>query len=218
MSTSPRETSIDELRLLTARDKAESDELAARISRLRIDMTEGNSPSSNTLDLMEQSNKDITKEMVLGMDAIDAKAGNKDAADRQMLRALNARVTVRDSFSMRLAELRDLRLSVRSSKTELFGYTAQKTPDETPVTPEKHVVPEHEVRDEEGVTNRDDHGQGVDDSDSDRSGSVYSQDEAEDPEIDKSVWPLLYQIMDVDPGTSNADIVAELNRYVTSSR
>lgn len=215
MSTPIHETTIDELKLLTARDQKASDELAVDISQLRIDMTNGVSPPSNTLDLMEQSNKEITRDLNLHMDTIDAKGDKKDATDREMLRALNARVNVRDELSMRLAELRDLRLSVRSSKTEPFGYTAEKTADEAPPEPERRVEPERVVRnDHEQVPNQGDYVDDYDGTESERSFSVYSQNDEEEPEIDKSAWPLLYQVMDVDPRTSNADIAAVLNRYV----
>ena len=52
---------------------------------------------------------------------------------------------------------------------------------------------------------------GENDSDS-TSGSDTRSEYSDEPEVDKSNWPLLYQIMDVDPETLDRDIEPMLNK------
>jgi hypothetical protein len=88
--TSPteRETSLAETHSLIARDLATSNELANRITQLRQDIAEGKPPPSKKVDLLERSNKDMTKELVLRLEHIESiPAGNLEATDRKMMQA-----------------------------------------------------------------------------------------------------------------------------------
>jgi hypothetical protein len=205
MSTYSHETNTTELKSLIARDLAASNELADRISQLRIDIAEGKPLPSKKVDLMEQSNRDKTKELVSRVEKIES-ASDLDATDREMLQALNARLAVCDLQAMRLAELRDVEVTARS--------TMQKEPPEPEAKSDagaaEHDADEHSAHggdgqedEEEKSTNRD-----RDSASASKTGSEYS----DEPEIDKSHWPLLYQIMDVDPVTLDRDIEPMLNK------
>lgn len=56
---------------------------------------------------MEASNKDMTRDVVRRIERIESQ-GHKTSSDREMLQALNARLSVCDQQQMRLTELRDL--------------------------------------------------------------------------------------------------------------
>ena len=114
MSTYSHETNTAELKALIARDLAASNELADRVSQLRIDIAEGKPLPSKKVDLMEQSNRDMTKELVSRVEKIES-TPDLDATDREMLQALNARLAVCDLQAMRLAELRDVEVTARST-------------------------------------------------------------------------------------------------------
>ena len=205
MSTYSHETNTAELKALIARDLAASNELADRISQLRIDIAEGKPLPSKKVDLMEQSNRDMTKELVSRVEKIES-TPDLDATDREMLQALNARLAVCDLQAMRLAELRDVEVTARSTmqkespepKTESDAGAAEHDADEN----SDHDGDEHEDE-EENATESD-----RDSASAGKTGSEYS----DEPEIDKSHWPLLYQIMDVDPVTLDRDIEPMLNK------
>lgn len=218
MSTPARETSIGELKHLTTLDEKASKELAKRISELELDLEEGRSPEHDVFEIVERSNKGIVKDLNDRMEAISESPGDRTATDNEMLRALNDRLSVCDIQTMQLARLRDLQLTVRSSKQKPFGVGEEQKHANMATEPEKTVSPEHEVREEASASKHGDHIGQASDSASEYSDSVYSQDEEDEPEVDKSAWALLYQIMDVDPKTSNADIEAVLNRYALYCR
>ena len=114
MSTPSHETSTEELKALIAHDLAASNELANRIEQLRIDVAEGKPLPSKKVDLVERSNKDMTKDLVSRIEEIES-TSTLDAMDREMLQALNARLAVCDLQAMRLAELRDVEFTARST-------------------------------------------------------------------------------------------------------
>lgn len=216
MTTPARESNIDELKEFTIRDREDTNKLVERISKLRIAMEEGTSPEVNNLDIMEQSNRDITITLVPRIEAIERNTENQDATDREMLQALNERLWECDRKSSKLAELRDLQLSIRSSTQKPFGVSEESKHDDDSTETKKTVAPEHKIHEEGSASKHSDHAYDMNDRESEYSDSVYSQDEYE-PDVDKNAWPLLYQIMDIDPGTSKADIGRLLNRYVTMS-
>jgi hypothetical protein len=195
MSSPVHETNTEELRALMARDLAASNELADRISQLRIDIAEGKPMPSKKVDLMERSNKDMTKDLVNRVEKIES-ASELDATDREMLQALNARLAVCDLQAMRLAELREVEFSARSTKQK----GAPEPAAESDASAAEHNAGEH-------TTHVADEDEAASEYESD-TGSEYS----DEPEIDKSDWPLLYRIMDVDPDTLNRDIEPMLEK------
>jgi hypothetical protein len=195
MSLSSHETNTAELKALIARDLAASNELAERISQLRLDIAEGKPLPPKKVDLMEKSNKDMTKDLVRRVEKTES-VSPLDATDREMLQALNARLAVCDLQAMRLAELRDVEVTARSTmRKEPLEPEANTAVNEVEDDAGEHSVL---VEDEEEAT-------GENDSDSASVSETHSE-YSEEPEIDKSHWPLLYQIMDVDPETLDRDI------------
>jgi hypothetical protein len=212
--TSPteRETSLAETHSLIARDLATSNELANRITQLRQDIAEGKPPPSKKVDLLERSNKDMTKELVLRLEHIESiPAGNLEATDRKMMQALNARLTVCDLQAMRLAELRDLEFTARHTKER--AYLKAEVNEGSKVAsqePEEELGIGHASKYEVKVTDGDtrepkQHNGGPHDG-SEISEEDDISDDWEELAIDTSAWPLLYRIMNVDPNTSAADI------------
>lgn len=136
-STPPsRNFDTNELKSLIAQDLAASNELAARITQLRQDIGHGKPLPPKKVDLMEQSNKDMTKDLVARVEKVES-AANLNAADREMLQALSARLAICDLQAMRLAELRDLELIARGTKEKVFldaevgyGVAATVKPEE----------------------------------------------------------------------------------------
>jgi hypothetical protein len=195
MSLPSHETNTAELKALIARDLAASNELAERISQLRLDIAEGKPLPPKKVDLMEKSNKDMTKDLVRRVEKTES-VSPLDATDREMLQALNARLAVCDLQAMRLAELRDVEVTARSTmRKEPLEPEANTAVNEVEDDAGEHSVL---VEDEEEAT-------GENDSDSASVSETHSE-YSEEPEIDKSHWPLLYQIMDVDPETLDRDI------------
>lgn len=209
MSSPSQETNMEDLKALIARDLAASNELADRISQLRIDIAEGKPLPSKKVDLMERSNKDMTKDLVSRVEKIES-APDLDATDREMLQALNARLAVCDLQAMRLAELRDVEVTARS--------TMQKQHDEPNAKPEAKsdvksdvAASENDVDEHLAHVKDEDEGIGENDSDSASASETHSE-YSDEPEIDKSNWPLLYRIMDVEPEILDRDIEPMLNK------
>lgn len=157
---------------------------------------------------MEQSNKDMTKDLVSRVEKIES-AANLDATNREMLQALNARLAVCDLQAMRLAELRDLEFVARGTKEREF-LEAEGIPCAT-VESEEELSPGHgPIRKTEGGEDfvfvpREQNAESSFDGSNfgdEKPGSEYS----DEPQIDKSRWPLLYRIMNVDPETMAIDM------------
>jgi hypothetical protein len=203
MSSFSHETNTAELKALIARDLAASNELAERISQLRIDIADGKPLPSKKADLMERSNRDMTKELVGRVEKIES-ASELDATDREMLQAINARLAVCDLQAMRLAELRDVQVTARS--------TMKKEPAE-PETKSEVGASEHDADEHSAHVEDEDEDTGDNDSDSASNSEAHSE-YSEEPEIDKSNWPLLYQIMDVDPETLDRDMEPILEKWI----
>jgi hypothetical protein len=212
--TSPieREKNLAEMHSLIARDLAASNELATRIAQLRQDIAEGKPPPPRKVDLLERSNKDMTKELVLRVERIDnLPDGSLEATDREMLQALNDRLAVCDLQAMRLAELRDLEFTARNTKERAYleaevnggaKVAGQELEEELKIGhASKDAIDElNRTTKEPKYHNDSPH------NDSENSEEDSNSEDLDEPAIDKSAWPLLYRIMDVDPGTSAADI------------
>ena len=205
MSAPSHETNTKELQALIARDLAVSNELADRISQLRLDIAEGKALPPKKVDLMERSNKDMTKDLVSRVEKIES-APALDATDREMLQVLNARLAVCDLQAMRLAELRDVEVSARSTmQKESLEPEAESAEDAVEI--DAGEVAAH------GDDGDEDESEESEENDSDSASAARTSSEySEEPEIDKSNWPLLYQIMDIDPETLDRDIEPMLNK------
>jgi hypothetical protein len=70
--TVERENNIAEMHSLIARDLAASNEVAKRITQLRQDIADGKPQPSKKFDLLERSNKNMTKELVLRVERIES--------------------------------------------------------------------------------------------------------------------------------------------------
>jgi hypothetical protein len=210
MSSPSPSTTTAELKALIALVFLASNELADRISQLRIDIAEGKPLPSKKVDLMERSNKDMKKDLVSRVEKIES-APDLDATDREMLQALNARLAVCDLQAMRMAELRDVEVSARSTmKKEALEVEGKS--DRGAV---ENDVDDHSAHiddaDEHAAHAEDEEETGENDSDSASASETHSE-YSDEPEIDKSHWPLFYQIMDVDPDTLDRDIEPLLNK------
>lgn len=208
--------SIEDLRQLVKKDLAASNELQDRIDQIRAS---GVPPNSKELSLMGVEHKQIGRDLVFRIDQIEQQK-NLTAADRNMLQALTARLGVHDLQSARIAELGDSRtpkewleaevvpkivrpsFKTRSESSHSQNQTAAKTQPllEPVLAPSEAFKSEAEVsalmplypRDESDVEDEDQDNASVEDG---------SSDDEEEYEFDKSSWPLLYRILDIDPDT-----------------
>jgi hypothetical protein len=212
--TSPieRDNNLAEMHSLIARDLAASNDLAARITQLRHDIAEGKPQPPKKVDLLERSNKDMTKELVLRVERIESlPAGSLGATDREMLQALDSRLAVCDLQAMRLAELRDLEFTARNTKER--AYLEAEVNEGTDVAGQEPVeelaighASKHAVDKLGCDTKEHTHHNGGSHCGSENCDEDLISEDMDEPAIDKSAWPLLYRIMDVDPSTSAADI------------
>jgi hypothetical protein len=210
MSSPSPSTTTAELKALIALVFLASNELADRISQLRIDIAEGKPLPSKKVDLMERSNKDMKKDLVSRVEKIES-APDLDATDREMLQALNARLAVCDLQAMRLAELRDVEVSARSTmKKEALEVEGKRERGAVENDVDDHSAHIDDA-DEHAAHAEDEEETGENDSDSASASETHSE-YSDEPEIDKSHWPLFYQIMDVDPDTLDRDIEPLLNK------
>lgn len=200
-------TNLADLRSLIARDLATSNELSARIDQMRADIAAGIPLPAKKVDLMERSNRDMTKDLVSRLEKLENLL-EKSATDREMEQALNARLYACDLHADRLATLRDLEHSARGNgeflEPEVFkrakaGNSKVKSADEAvlePVQEPSTLGQNKREQDEEPVEELSvGHGHDFEADDAD------DDEESEEPEVDKSAWPLLYRILDVDPET-----------------
>jgi hypothetical protein len=124
-STTPPTPSLNSL---VATDLAASNELAERITQLRLDIANGKPLPPKKVDLTERSNRDMVKDLVSRVEKIETSA-ELDATDRETLQALNARLAVCDLQAMRLAELRDLEVGARMGR-KVIGLRAEGVEEE----------------------------------------------------------------------------------------
>jgi hypothetical protein len=216
-STSPteREENLAEMHSLIARDLAASNELAYRITQLRQDIAEGKPQPPKKVDLLERSNKDMAKELVLRIERIESlPAGSLEVTDREKLQALNARLAVCDMQAMRLAVLRDLEFTARNTKERAYLEAevngGSKAKDQEPEEELAHAS-KGAVEELDCTTKEPEHHCNGQHDDFESSEEDTTPEDMGEPAIDKSAWPLLYRIMNVGPDTSPADIQALVN-------
>lgn len=222
--------SIDDLRELVKKDLEASNELQQRIDRIRNDVAAGQNPDSKELGLMGVEHKSIGKDLVSRIEQIEQQK-NLAASDRNMLQALTARLGVHDLQSARIAELGDLRApKTRSSRNEksshgsrtgsydrdnLASPHAKITESENPTPPTtlmestlafsgySDLATEPEFLESSRATSssfvEDDDGDEW--SDDDEVKKQIELEEADEPNVDKPSWPLLYRIVDIGPNT-----------------
>jgi hypothetical protein len=230
--------SIDELRTLIKRGLDASNDLQARIDRLQQDVAEGKTPDTDATSLMSTEHKRIGKDLVLRIEQIEDQ-GRLDATDRTMLQALTARLSVHDLQSARLAQYRDLQLKDGEDKYREWlvsdelpsgsrnvvgeGRSANALPVQEPVVTLDTHHPQDEQpsvptmqnvvfpsRNESSIA-------GMDDHDEELLAVNSGQDDPTDVletynAPDKSTWPLLYRIVDLDPKTPSDHFNQQLDR------
>lgn len=222
MPGTPRENSTAELRSLIARDLAASNDLASRITQLRQDIAAGKPLPTKKIDIMERSNKDTARELMNRIEKIESST-KLDPTDREMLQALNARLSVCDLQTMRLAELRDLEVAARRENSQ-DGQKPEsgngECVEELPTTAPS-ALRQRQRQDDNSLAET---GHGVSiahdidiepkferqHSDNEE---ASQEDDNEDSEADESEWPLLYRILSVDPKTSAGDMSSAVDRY-----
>lgn len=199
-----------ELRSLIARDLEASNDLATRITQLRQDISEGKPLPPKKIDIMERSNKDMTKDLMLRIEKMEGAEG-LTAIDREMLQALNARLAVCDMQTMRLAELRDLETAARGEKMREFLEVDAEAEAQVPLSPKQEF---EAMPVDEDAANLEAHetDQGSSVGRHDNSSDNSDADDTDDSEPDESSWPLLYRIMGVDPSTCPEDIASALSK------
>ncbi len=218
--------SIEELRKLIQNDIDASNDLQSRIDRLQQDLAEGKKPAIDATSLMSTQHKQIGKDLILHIEQIEAQ-GKLDATDRTMLQALTARLAVHDLQSARLAEYRDLQLRdegeglrewlPKPKKSGLVSTPVASTADEVDDVENMPVIDRSPATLEDLYPDM--YGPGG--SAASRGEEELSEPEAQvendefalsddlDEDVpDKSSWPLLYRIVDIDPKTPN-DVFGE---------
>jgi hypothetical protein len=207
-STTPPTPSLNSL---VATDLAASNELAERITQLRLDIANGKPLPPKKVDLTERSNRDMVKDLVSRVEKIETSA-ELDATDRETLQALNARLAICDLQAMRLAELRDLEVGARMGR-KVIGLRAEGVEEEEE---EEDGLSDGDGDDFERVGEHDSNSacdSHSEDDDNNTTSSTYSSDLSPNT----TTWPLLYRILDVDPGVSGSDIKPMLTRYLIHS-
>lgn len=213
--------SIADLKALIKRDVEASKELQTRLEQLRQDIKDGKKLPKKKIDLMEISNKDMTKDLVLRIEQIEAT--DMAATDREMLQALNARLAVCDVQAMQLAELRELEHEARGEHHEFLEPEKEPVPllhrsVSAPAAPET-VEGEHA----EGLA-LDEHATEDNPAKPRHNQAYYSDDdeyghEIEDDVSEKSVpdienWPAPYRVLKIHPDTPDDEIEDLVKKYV----
>ncbi|QIX00562.1 hypothetical protein AMS68_006079 [Peltaster fructicola] len=214
--------SIADLKELVKRDQHTSNDLQSRIEQLRQDIKDGKKLPKKKIDLMEVSNKDMTKELVSRIEEIEAT--DMTATDREMLQALNARLAVCDAQAMRLAELRELEREARGEHHEFL--------DEELLTP-PHVQRSVSAPAVPGIVEETEHFEDIE-TDERRphmapmhsSVQHYGDDEEHDhlvesyasidSESDASGWPCPYRVLGINPDTPDDKIENLIKKSVAA--
>lgn len=209
--------SIADLRALAERDLEASNELQVRIERLRKDIADGKKLPKKKIDLMEVSNKDMTKELVTRIEQIEA--NTTTATDREMLQALNARLTVCDIQAMRLAELRELEREARGDKHE-YLEEEDRGQKHTPTAVLTEAAPHHDEANlqKEGPTAVEQYDEEIHVSGLHNTQNYLSDEDVDSHESDDdtrslpdmSNWATPYRILGIDPKTPSEEIHAQI--------
>lgn len=215
--------SMEDLRALVQRDIAASNELQARIDHLQQQLLDGEQPTLDQTSLMTHEHKSIGRDLILRIDQIESQ-GQLDAADRTMLQGLTARLAVHDLQSARLAEYRDLQLRDGDEMTrewirhdvEVLAESRRRADSEV-----DKWFPEYEGGVVEEMPSRPAASQPTKSKLSRETDALVPEIHVEnaDEDIDDSSelsqtateWPLLYQIMGIDPTTPEDHFKQELD-------
>ncbi|KAK3054900.1 hypothetical protein LTR09_004058 [Extremus antarcticus] len=215
--------SMEDLRALVQKDIAASNELQARIDRLQQQLLDGEQPNLDQTSLMSDEHKSIGRDLILRIDQIEGQE-RLDATDRMMLQALTARLAVHDLQSARLAEYRDLQLRDGDEMTrewirhdvEVLAENRRRADSEVDkwfpeydggVVVEIPSPPATSKSAKSGLNRETDasipeiH---VEDADQDNDDSSSTSPASKE-------WPLLYQIMGIDPKTPDDRFKQELD-------
>ncbi len=217
---------MEDLRALVQKDIAASNELQARIDRLQQQLLDGEQPNLDQTSLMSDEHKSIGRDLILRIDQIEGQE-RLDATDRMMLQALTARLAVHDLQSARLAEYRDLQLRDGDEMTrewirhdvEVLAENRRRADSEVDkwfpeydggVVVEIPSPPATSKSAKSGLNRETDasipeiH---VEDADQDNDDSSSTSPASKE-------WPLLYQIMGIDPKTPDDRFKQELDESV----
>lgn len=200
---------IDDLKQRIERDIAASNELQQHIDRLREDITVGKPIDDNEVALIGVEHKQIGRDLVFKIEQIENQ-DKLDAADRNMLQVLTTRLGVHDLQSARIAEFGDLRAPKEFLKDEPDPQNKHSLtqPILAPLDSRKLAAGKSS---DSLVSTR---GSTSDerDSDDDDSYEFAEDDNGEHSGVDKSTWPLLYRIVDLDPDTPDYLFEEQLDR------
>lgn len=199
---------LTEIRALIQQDLLASNELATPITQLRQDIADGNPPSSKSIAIMDNFNKDRARQIYSLIEDI-TEIEEKSVEDRELLQALTARQVICDRHGKQLAELRDLEFEARGEREEVV-----LRPSESPPQQERTLSPQAGLSGASSQVDLDLHAddaglpssaQGEDTA----SGHVDQGDTAvqdlgkekeAEPDLTSS-WPLLYRILNIHPET-----------------
>ncbi|GIZ38578.1 hypothetical protein CKM354_000199100 [Cercospora kikuchii] len=111
---------VCELRQIIKLDREATKELQSRTDKLRRDLRNGGVLPEKTVEMMEDLNKDMTRELVQKIEKIESQDA-LTTTDRELLQALNAQLAKCDQSGMKLAELRDLEEELQRRRRD-SGY------------------------------------------------------------------------------------------------
>lgn len=225
---------IEDLRQLVKRDLEASNELQARIDHIRKEIDSGEQPARTEVSALGVEHKAIGRDLVHRIDQIEGQQ-SLTAADRNMLQGLTARLGVHDLQSARIAELGDLLVGnkawLKSDERPKSPGSAAKVSSGSKASPDsgsgkrsppapllEPATPPTESLELTARSSPDAlrHTISYDEEDEDDGTDDYSivSEDGSEAEVDKSSWPLLYRILDIDPNTPGDVFDQQLERYV----
>ncbi|KAF2214397.1 hypothetical protein CERZMDRAFT_95668 [Cercospora zeae-maydis SCOH1-5] len=105
------------LRQIIKLDREATKELQSQIDKLRRDLRNGGVLPEKTVEMMEDLNKDMTRELIQKIEKIESQDA-LTTTDRELLQVLNAQLAKCDQSGMKLAELRDLEDELRHRRRD----------------------------------------------------------------------------------------------------
>ena len=222
---------IEDLRQLVKKDLEASNELQRRIDRTRNDIAAGEKLNSTEVSLLGVEHKAIGRDLVHRIEQIEQQQ-NLTADDRNMLQALTARLGIHDLQSARIAELGDLLAPSEWLKVEEHPKGATSADKERTgsqamegTMPRESSPPAPLLEPATGSSQSSELTAGsspmslqptgsydVIDEDDLADEYIIVEEDDEDAGVDKSSWPLLYRILDIDPDTPDDDFNDRLER------
>lgn len=235
---------MNDLKELIERDIEYSEQLQKRIDEVHKDIIDGKAPEDK-IDLMESTHKEVTRDLVHQVDRIEDAGNltATDREMLQALNArlvvldkLAMRLAeLRDVRMMHRGEnpwdetikgiepmpgrskhiMRGNSTTSREPETELEGprtttlaepETSAGSVDQRDTGEASHAMPEQGL-----ATVNDEH----DSPESEIAGEAPSDEHVEDDDVRDTEWPLLYKILDVDPGTDSAHFRKECLKCVS---